>query len=282
MCNIAVLISKRVHGYKKMHSVRNLFPIYLKLWCVHFSDDHFWTVCGQCWCLRELSCELSLGSKFLMKFFNIKCCKSQCAVNKHIYIMNKLKRLTHTVLLAWNCKICVKVCEFYDSHLPWPPLIWCKKWIYCVCSSGRICNSLYYHLIKKYLSPIRQCLVAELCLPIYCKMFDDFGVGSWIGVSKFSLSNNGRIFSGSVKKLKMDKSNWLTLFFVPCIVIQLCNVNQQMRTFQINVLIQFLVSSTCSEHHVTCSSSGRPFVCAVFGRMYRAHPSTCWTADINA
>jgi hypothetical protein len=44
--------------------------------------------------------------------------------------------------------------------------------------------------------------------------------------------------------------------------VMLCNVNQQMHTFQINVLIQFLVSSTFFEHH--CSSSGRPFVHAVF------------------
>ena len=42
----------------------------------------------------------------------------------------------------------------------------------------------------------------------------------------------------------------IMFFFCTCIVIQLCNVNQQMHTFQINVLIQFLVSSTCFEHHV--------------------------------
>jgi len=40
------------------------------------------------------------------------------------------------------------------------------------------------------------------------------------------------------------------MFFVPCIEIQLCNINQQMHTFQINVLIQFLASSKCFEHHV--------------------------------
>jgi len=40
------------------------------------------------------------------------------------------------------------------------------------------------------------------------------------------------------------------MFFVPCIVIQLCNVNQPIHTFQINGLIQFLASSTCFEHHV--------------------------------
>jgi len=38
-------------------------------------------------------------------------------------------------------------------------------------------------------------------------------------------------------------------FFVPCIVIQLCNVNQQIHMFYI-VLIQFLVSSTCFEHQL--------------------------------
>jgi hypothetical protein len=46
-----------------------------------------------------------------------------------------------------------------------------------------------------------------------------------------------------------DKDSNFT-FFVPCIVIQLCNVTQQMHTFQINVLIQFLVSFACFEHHV--------------------------------
>jgi len=40
------------------------------------------------------------------------------------------------------------------------------------------------------------------------------------------------------------------MFHVPRILIQLCNVNQQMHTFQINALIQFLASSTCFEHHV--------------------------------
>ena len=33
------------------------------------------------------------------------------------------------------------------------------------------------------------------------------------------------------------------MFFVPCIVIQLCNINQQMHTFQINFC-------TCCIHHV--------------------------------
>ena len=40
------------------------------------------------------------------------------------------------------------------------------------------------------------------------------------------------------------------MLFVPCIVIQLRNVNQQMYTLQINVLIQFLASSSCFDHHV--------------------------------
>jgi len=74
-------------------------------------------------------------------------------------------------------------------------------------------------------------------------------------------------------------------FFVPCIVTQLCNVNQQYVHifFKFNVLIQFYVSSTCFENHVfiiskkicTCS-----LVWYVFMRlckqssswMYRAHP----------
>jgi hypothetical protein len=45
-------------------------------------------------------------------------------------------------------------------------------------------------------------------------MFDDFGVGSWTGISKFSLNNTGRIFNGSVKKMKMDKSSLLSLCFL--------------------------------------------------------------------
>ena len=39
-------------------------------------------------------------------------------------------------------------------------------------------------------------------------------------------------------------------FFVSCIVIKLCNVTNKMHTFQIDVLIQFLASSTGFEHHV--------------------------------
>jgi hypothetical protein len=50
----------------------------------------------------------------------------------------------------------------------------------------------------KSLFPIRQCPVEELCLHIYCKMFDDFGVGSWIGIGKFSVNDSGVIFNGSV------------------------------------------------------------------------------------
>jgi len=61
------------------------------------------------------------------------------------------------------------------------------------------------------------------------------------------------------------------MLFVPCIVIQLCNTNQQMHTLQINILIQFLVYSTCFEHHLfiirkticTCS-----FVWYVFHTLY--------------
>jgi len=37
--------------------------------------------------------------------------------------------------------------------------------------------------------------------------------------------------------------------FVPYIVTRLCNISQQMHTFEI-LLIQFLVSSTCFEYHV--------------------------------
>jgi len=46
------------------------------------------------------------------------------------------------------------------------------------------------------------------------------------------------------------------MLFVPCVVVQLCNikqiqvcdVNQQKYALQINVLIQFFLSSTCLEH----------------------------------
>jgi len=38
--------------------------------------------------------------------------------------------------------------------------------------------------------------------------------------------------------------------FLTCIEIQLCNVNKNMHTFQINVFIHFLSSSTCFEHNV--------------------------------
>jgi len=37
---------------------------------------------------------------------------------------------------------------------------------------------------------------------------DDFGVGSWIGISKFSLNDTGRIFDGPVKKMKMEKKQF--------------------------------------------------------------------------
>ena len=80
------------------------------------------------------------------------------------------------------------------------------------------------------------------------------------------------------------------MFFIPCFVIQLCNVKQQMHTFQINVLIQFFLSYTCFEHHVFITRKaicrmqffyGR-FLCIYVsslagGRIYRAHPST-WEA----
>jgi len=38
------------------------------------------------------------------------------------------------------------------------------------------------------------------------------------------------------------------MFFASCLVIQLCNINQKTRTFQINVLIKFFLCSTCFEH----------------------------------
>ena len=60
---------------------------------------------------------------------------------------------------------------------------------------------------------------------------------------------------------------FIFMFCVPCIAIQLCDVNQQMNTFQINGLIQFSASSKCFEHNVfiirrtVCICS---FVCYVF------------------
>ena len=56
-------------------------------------------------------------------------------------------------------------------------------------------------------------------------------------------------FQGHAHTEYMQLCSFFT-FFVLCIVTQLCNVNQHMHTFQINVLIQFLASSTCFEHHV--------------------------------
>jgi len=38
------------------------------------------------------------------------------------------------------------------------------------------------------------------------------------------------------------------MFSVPCIVIQLCNVDQQNALFKNNVLIHFFLSYTCFEH----------------------------------
>jgi len=70
----------------------------------------------------------------------------------------------------------------------------------------------------------------------------------------------------NVKCANRCQYNEREFFFVLRIVIQLRNANQQMNTFQINVLIQFLVSSTCFEHHVLifrvtiCTSN---FVCYV-------------------
>ena len=55
-----------------------------------------------------------------------------------------------------------------------------------------------------------------------------------------------------IRKIAIAKEQYLEIYvFVPCIVIQLCNVNQQNASFfKINVVIQFFVSSTCFEHHV--------------------------------
>jgi len=48
---------------------------------------------------------------------------------------------------------------------------------------------------------------------------------------------------------------------------KLCNKKQQMHTFQINVLIQFLFHVS----NIMCSSSGRPFVHAAFYGMFFIH-----------
>jgi hypothetical protein len=57
--------------------------------------------------------------------------------------------------------------------------------------------------------------------------------------------------------------------FVLCIVTQLCNVNQHVHTFQINVLVQFLASLHVS--NIMCSSSGRPLVHAVLYGTFFVH-----------
>jgi len=58
-----------------------------------------------------------------------------------------------------------------------------------------------------------------------------------------------------IKRTVIAKQQYIELYdFVPCVVIQLYNVNQQnARFFIINVLIQFFVSFTCFEHHVFIS-----------------------------
>jgi hypothetical protein len=48
--------------------------------------------------------------------------------------------------------------------------------------------------------------------------------------------------------LENIKKNFVS--FVSCTLIQLCHVNQQIHTFKITVLIQFLVSSMCFENLV--------------------------------
>jgi hypothetical protein len=51
-------------------------------------------------------------------------------------------------------------------------------------------------------------------------------------------------------------------FFVPCIVLQLCNVNQQ------NALLKLMFNSSCLLHvsNILCSSSGR--LCCVFSLIW--------------
>jgi len=66
-----------------------------------------------------------------------------------------------------------------------------------------------------------------------------------------------------------EKLQLLFYVFVPCIVIQFCNVNQQMHTFQINVVIQFLVSSSYFEHHVFVVRK-TIYTCGFYGKVFRA------------
>ena len=62
----------------------------------------------------------------------------------------------------------------------------------------------------------------------------------------------------------------------------MCNINHQMYTFQIIVLIQFLASTKCS--NIMCSSPGRPFVHVVLYGMFSIHmcmQSSRWKDVLN-
>jgi len=51
--------------------------------------------------------------------------------------------------------------------------------------------------------------------------------------------------------------------------LQLCNVNRQMCTFKINVLIQFLATSTCFKHPMFIT---RKIICTCSFVWYVFHP----------
>jgi hypothetical protein len=71
--------------------------------------------------------------------------------------------------------------------------------------------------------------------------------------------------------LSMEKSIihilWYLEFFAPCIVVQLCNVNQQ-NAHSLKLMFQFNAWRLLYDSNIMCSSSGRTFVHAVFYVMF--------------
>ena len=127
---------------KKIHSARNLFPIYLKLWSVNFSN-HFWTVCRQCWL-----CEFSYKSVFRQISYEViqhKVLQKSVFSKKHRHIMNKLKRLTHscaTDLKLQNMQDMIFMITICLDHL------WCdrgtrwRSWLRHCAASRKVVGSI--------------------------------------------------------------------------------------------------------------------------------------------
>jgi len=69
--------------------------------------------------------------------------------------------------------------------------------------------------------------------------------------------------------------------FVPCIVIQLCNVNQKMHIFK----LMFYFNSSCLLHvsNILCSSSGMSyFTCSFIWRVFHAFIQAVWQVAVCA